>query len=47
MVGIFVVEVRRTGRKKDVSRLLTFVMGEGGVTRDLTVSHTLAARNNA
>ena len=45
MAGIFVVEV--IGRKKDVSRLLTLVMGEGGVTRDLSVSHSLAVQNNA
>ena len=32
--------LRRIGRKKDVSRLLTLVMGEGGVTRDLSVSHS-------
>ena len=39
--------LRRIGRKKDVSRLLTLVMGEGGVTRDLSVSHSLAVQNNA
>ena len=39
--------LRRIGRKKDVSRLLTLVMGEGGVTRDLSVSHALAVQNNA
>ena len=32
MAGIFVVEVK-TYRKKGVSRFLTLVMGEGGVTR--------------
>ena len=48
MAGIFVVEVK-TYRKKErrFARLLTLVMGEGGVTRDLSVSHSLAVQNNA
>ena len=44
MAGIFVVEVK-TYRKKE--RRLTLVMGEDGVTRDLSVSHSLAVQNNA
>ena len=39
--------LRRIARKKDVSRLLTLVIGEGGVTRDPSVSHSLAVQNNA
>ena len=38
---------RRIGRKKDVSSLLTLVIGKGEVTRDLSVSHSLAVQNNA
>ena len=38
---------KNIGRKKDVTRMLTMVMGEGGVTRDLSVSHSLAVQNNA
>ena len=38
--------LRRIGRKNDVSSSLTMVMGEGGVTRDLSVSHSLVVQNN-
>ena len=48
MAGIFVMEVKtyrkNIRRKKDVTRLLTMVIGEGGVTRDLSVSHSLAVK---
>ena len=39
--------LRLIGRKKDVLRLLTLVMGAGGVNLDLSVSHSLAVQNNA
>ena len=39
--------LRRIGIKKDVSCLLTLVMGASGVNLDLSVSHSLAVQNNA
>ena len=40
-------KLRRIGIKKDVSRLLTLVMGASGVNLGLSVSHSLAVQNNA
>ena len=47
MAGIFVMEVKTYRKKERRFAFVALIMGEGGVTRDLSVSHSLAVQNNA